>query len=439
MNTLHPDFLAFRSRLLAAAAVGLTYERRDTSGLAATLDQIADGFEKHKAATGARVAELEATVDQLQTKLARPGLTPPAGASNAFVPAAETRAKWTVDGKPAPVLHGAEEIRQHFAARAASGRGSAPAVGITELVRAVAGLAASPEARAVVSVGMAGDGGHLVPEMLMTTVLEAMVPESSVLTAGAGMLPLSADAGKSFTLAAVDGIPVPAFRAENGGVAESSPTFRAITMTPRSLSVYFKVSREWLMDAVGTDTVLTMVLAQAFAKRLDLVALRGSGVAPEPAGLLSAPGVAAVTNGAAGASLATTRYSNFFTAVRQILEQDSPMPTAAIMSPRSRVVLASQLDTTGQPLQVPPMLQSLRMLSTSQLPNNLTVGASTDCSEIFVGYFPRLLYAMREQMSIQRLSEAFATNGQVGLLAHMRLDVAVTYPKSFAVVSGVRP
>ena len=150
-------------------------------------------------------------------------------------------------------------------------------------------------------------------------------------------------------------------------------------------------------------------------------------------------GSIAVANGAAGASLGTTKFANFFTAVQQILEANGPMPTAAIMSPRSRVTLGALVDSTGQPLQRPEMLNPLRMLTTSQLPNNLTVGGSTDCSEIFLGDFTRMVYAMRERMSIQRLDEAFATSGQVGFLCHIRADVGVFYPKAFALVTGVRP
>jgi HK97 family phage major capsid protein len=154
---------------------------------------------------------------------------------------------------------------------------------------------------------------------------------------------------------------------------------------------------------------------------------------------LNTTNVLSVPNGTNGASLATTRYANFFSGVQQILENNGPMPTAAIMSPRSRVVLGGLLDTTNQPLQVPSMLSNLQMLTTSQVPNNLTVGTSTDCSEIYLGEFSRVVYAMREAVSIQPLREAFATSGQVAFLAHARVDIAVLYPRAFCVVSGVRP
>ena len=57
----------------------------------------------------------------------------------------------------------------------------------------------------------------------------------------------------------------------------------------------------------------------------------------------------------------------------------------------------------------------------------------------YLSDFSRVLFMMREQMSIQLLREAFATTGQIGFLCHVRADVAVTYPQALTVVKGVRP
>jgi hypothetical protein len=65
-----------------------------------------------------------------------------------------------------------------------------------------------------------------------------------------------------------------------------------------------------------------------------------------------------VTNGANGTSLAS--YANFFSAVQALLTADAPMPNAAIMAPRSLVKLGGLLDTTNQPLRVPPMLEQMK-------------------------------------------------------------------------------
>jgi HK97 family phage major capsid protein len=354
------------------------------------------------------------------------------------------QAGWRVDGKEVPVLRSERDIRRYYNGRTdgrsgsssiSSGLGDAT---LTDFVRGIAGMQTTDGIRAALSEGTNTAGGHLVPSVMMPGILEALVPASAVLSAGAGIIPTE-EGAKTYTQAAIDAIPTAAWRDENGDIAESEPTFRAVAGTPRSLAFFFKVSRELLADAANVEPALVLAISQAFAKALDLVALRGTGAAPQPRGILNTAGIGSVTNGAAGASLATTKYANFFSAVQALLEADAPMPTAAIMSPRSHLVLGQLVDTTGQPLQVSPMLADVKMLHTTQIPNNLTVGGSTDCSEIYVGDFSRMAILMRERLSIQRADQLFATKGQVGFICHVRADVLVQYAKAFAVVTGVRP
>ncbi len=306
---------------------------------------------------------------------------------------------------------------------------------IADYLRGIANLRSTPAVKNALSVGTDAAGGFAVPGVLMPGILGAMVPVSALLTAGAGIVPLE-EGAKTFTTAAIDTIPTAAWRAESGALATSDPAFRAVVATPRSLSFMFRVSRELLADAFGLTTALNQAIAQAFAKELDRVGLRGSGAAPEPRGILNTSGIQSVTNGAAGASLAG--YSNLFSAVQAIMQADAPMPNAAVMSPRSLVKLGGLVDTTGQPLNVPGMLQPIKLIATSQIPNNLTVGASTDCSEIYVGDFSKLFFAMRESVSIQLLNELYAGTGEIGFACHVRADMVLTYPAAFAVVTGVR-
>lgn len=306
---------------------------------------------------------------------------------------------------------------------------------MTDFMRGAARMRTSEAAQRALSVGVDSAGGYAVPTVLMPGILSALAPASSLMTAGATILPLPGT-GKSFSIAGIDALPTAAWRNENAAVAESEPTFREIVLTPRSLSFMVKISRELLADGLGVDAGLYQAIGQAMAKEIDRTGLRGSGTAPEPRGLLNISGVHSVTNGAAGASL--SGYANIFSAAQSILAADGAMPTAAIMSPRSLVKLGGLTDTTGQPLRVPAMLESVRLVSTSQIPNNLTVTTSNDCSEIYVGDFSQFVFGMREQVSVQVLEERYADYGQIAFVVHARLDVAVTNPKSFAIVTGVR-
>ncbi|MFY7940644.1 MAG: phage major capsid protein, partial [Burkholderiaceae bacterium] len=309
-------------------------------------------------------------------------------------------------------------------------------------LRGVAGMRAKNEL-SVKALGAGTDttGGYLLPSAVFGDVLQAMVAESVVMRAGAQTLLLDpeGDGAKSWTFAAIDTIPTAAWRNENANISESDPAFRAVTVVPRSIAFFFKVSRELLADASNLAPAVRLACAQAFAKEFDRVGLLGTGTAPQPRGIANTSGVLAVSNGANGASLASTKFANMFSAANLILDQDGPMPTAAIMSHRSRIGLGQLVATDGQPLQTPQMLSGVQQWSTSQLPNNITVGTSTDCSQMFVGDFMRMGYALREGVSIRAMEQTFATTGQIGFFCHARADVFVTYPKAFAVVSGIRP
>lgn len=338
-------------------------------------------------------------------------------------------------GGDVTMLRSAKDIRSHYSrVAAAAGSGNEP-IAIDEFLRGVAGMKSSRAVQNALSVGTDTAGGFMIPSVVMPNILEALVPASSLLTAGAAIIPLD-NGAKSFTTAAVDTIPTAAWRLEAGNVSESDATFRAVVAQPRSLAFMFKVSRELLADAPNMSAALTTAIAQAFAKELDRVGLRGSGVAPQPLGILGTAGIQSVSNGANGTVLGS--YGNFLSAAQSILQADAPMPMTAIMSPRSLIKLAALADTTGQPIEKPSMLENWQMIATSQIPNNLTVGTSTDCSEIYVGDFSKIHFMMREMMSIQLVNEMYSGTGQIGFVCHVRADVSVMYPKAFAVVTGVR-
>ena len=329
------------------------------------------------------------------------------------------------------VLRSAQDFRDHYATRSDFRSG----VTLTDFLRGAARMKTSSEATRALAIGTDASGGYALPSSVMPRILDALAPASSLLLAGAGILPLS-EGAKTFNFAAVDVLPVATWRAENGAVDESAPTFKNIAITPRSLSFMVKVSRELLADATNIEPALNAAIAQAFAIEIDRVGLLGTGTAPEPRGLKNTSGIQTVTNGVNGTVLAS--YANIFSGVEKILTVNGPMPTASIMAPRSLVKLGALADTTGQPLQLPGMLQNVKLLQTSQIPVNLTVGASTDCSEIFLGDFTKMFICMRESLNVQVLTETFADHGQIGFMCHARLDIAVQYPQAFCLVSGVR-
>jgi HK97 family phage major capsid protein len=388
----------------------------DVTGL---VQQINASFEDFKATQNERVGNLEAALDSANTRAAALEMNGPTPALTA--PHVGVKA-----------LRNYGEFKAHFSSKEGY---SADPVSLTDFMRGVAGMQSTAAVNAALSVGTNTAGGFSVPSQTMPQILSALTPVSSLLTAGAGIVPMESGA-KSATTAVVDTVPTASWRQERGAVAESDPAFRAVVATPQSLAFYFRVSRELLADGQGIEAALQEAIAQAFAKALDYAGLRGSGTAPEPLGIRNTAGVNIIPSGTNGGALAG--YGSFMTAIEALLNANAPMPTAAIMAPRSLVKLGGLVDTTGQPLRKPELLATLPLIATPQVPIALTTGTSSDTSEIYMGDFSKMYFLMRENLSIQLLRETFATTGELAFLCHVRADVVITHPKAFAVVTGVR-
>lgn len=393
--------------------------RAEVHEVPALIQQINASFSEFKDSQNERMTALEAAIDTTNTRAAAlemNGSAEPLAAPHVGVKALRTYG----------------EFKAHFASKEG---GSNDPVSLTDFMRGVAGMQSTAAVSAALSVGTNTAGGFSVPSQTMPQILSALTPVSSLLLAGAGIVPME-NGAKTVTTAIVDTVPTASWRQERGAVAESDPAFRGVVATPQSLAFYFRVSRELLADGQGIEAALQVAIAQAFAKALDYAGLRGSGMAPEPLGIKGTAGVHTITNGANGTALAG--YANFMSAAEMLLSANAPMPTAAIMAPRSLIKLAGLTDTTNQPLRKPELLANLPLFATPQIPINLTTGTSSDTSEIYLGDFSKMYFLMRENLSIQLLRESFATTGELAFLCHVRADVVITHPKAFAVVTGVR-
>lgn len=311
-------------------------------------------------------------------------------------------------------------------------------IDIADFFRGVANMKTTEAVRNSLSVGTDTAGGYTLPSVLLPGILSALVPASSLLNAGASVAMLQGE-GKSFRIAGIDNIPTAAWRSENGNIAESDATFRAIDVVPRSLAFRFKISRELLGDSqAGLEAALYLAIAGAFAKEMDRAGLRGTGTAPEIRGLKNIANINAVAFGGANGA-APTNYSCMVSAWKESTTNNAPAPTAAIMHPRDLATFANLADTTGQPLRLPPLLESMRFLQTSQIPTDLEVGSSDNCSEIYVGDFSQFVFFIREGVSVQVANELYAETGQIGFICHARVDVAAMYARAFTLITGIRP
>lgn len=300
--------------------------------------------------------------------------------------------------------------------------------GVTEggFLRAMVTGAKTDRERRALAEGSDSAGGYTVPTVLAARLIDRLRAKSVVFKAGAQTMPLTSD---HHVIARVASDPAPAWRMENAAIAESEPTFDAIQLVPRSLAVMVKVSRELLEDSVNLETALPEIMAAAMAVELDRVALLGTGTAPQPRGIASPSGLTA--SGFAGGDLDYAALVKARTALRSVNHDMGAM----ILHARDEGTIAGLTDSTGQPLNIPPALANIPMLTTTAIP--VDGGAGGDESMVLAGDFTKLLIGIRSAIRIEVSREVFAANHQYAFVAHLRADIAAEHNAAFTKLEGV--
>ena len=289
---------------------------------------------------------------------------------------------------------------------------------------------ADRELRAM-SEGVSASGGFLVPTILSSRIIDMVRNATRVIQAGATLVPME---NRTLDVAKWAGDPTAAWHSENAAIAPSDGTLGKVTLAAQSLASNVEVSWELLEDAPGVADQLAQAFASVFALKLDLGALYGSGVAPEPRGVKNTAGISTASMGANGAAI--TSYDTLVDAVGRLQDQNEEA-TGIIYAGRTARGLGKLKDSTGQPLRVPEILDGVSRFSTLQVPVINTQGTSSLASDIFTADWRQLLIGVRTQLRIMPLTDRYADLGQTGFVAWWRGDVAVARPKAFDVLTGV--
>lgn len=236
------------------------------------------------------------------------------------------------------------------------------------------------------------------------------------------------------------GSSAPAWRNEAAAIATGDLTVDSVTLTARSLAFRVTLSRELAADS-SPDALelISYDLAAQVALEIDRVVLRGTGTAPEPRGVRNTSGITTVTLGSGnGETVAVGKYAPLLVAQGAVRGLNFE-PNAWLANPRQQASLGALLAVAdGQYLKPPAALDDMRKLFTAQIPINLTVGTSNDCTEVYVAQWNQVLLGWREEPAMFQLAELSAGTGSLDLIIHARADVAVAQPAAMYVILGQR-
>ncbi len=305
-------------------------------------------------------------------------------------------------------------------------------VGLGQLLEGMLMGPRDASVRAALESGTDSAGGFSVPLEIAREFVDALRARSAFIQAGARTVVLDGDT----RIIRLEEDPTATWRAENAAIGDSNIVIGAIDFRPKSLSTLVKVPYELLQDSVNIAEILMRALTGAMSLELDRACLFGSGTGNEPRGLYNTAGINAISMGVNGA--APTSFDPLVDLLFELENSNAMAPTAAIWHPRTARDFRKLKDGDGQPLVAPEPIPMLPKLATTSVPVDLDQGTATDAaSPVLMGDFSQAMLGLREELTIIRLNETFANNGQVGFWARLRADTGFGHPASFAKLDGV--
>lgn len=287
----------------------------------------------------------------------------------------------------------------------------------------------------------------VVPTVLSGDVIDLMRNQAQVMRAGARIVPMNA---KTVEIGRLTSDPTAEFiGTENTAFNASDPVFDSVQLVAKTMDAVVVGSVEWFQDVENSDQLISSSLAKVMALKLDEMALYGGndgstygtqGVdysnAKYPVGILVNTATNASDNLLGNATngtplTAATPYAEFLDtiyALRVVNEE----PNAAIMNPYLAKCYAQMVASDYQPVRAPEDVANL-----SKLLSNQSVlygqGTGTNQSDLFVGDFSQLLIGVRADLRLRTLTERYAEQNSIAIVATMRMDLAIARDDAFAV------
>ena len=289
------------------------------------------------------------------------------------------------------------------------------------------------------SAGTGISGGLLIGQETSAAIIDLMRNKARCFQAGVQTLPMPTG---NLTLARLDSDVTPAWRGENQTIASSDATFGAVTMSAKSLAVNVKMSLELASFAGNASTAIMTSISEAMALAVDQAILAGSGIGPEPLGIIN-NSIMSHDCGSHLLSEAGYGWDPFGAALGQLRDvnlDESSDNISLLVSPSVATAQDRLVDSMGRSLVPPPYMDSVSRLVTNQIP---VAAGSPNTSWALMGKFDSAVVGLAQNIVLEMSREASDgvtsawSNGQIFLRAYAFMDVAVLRPKHFTRLTNI--
>ncbi|MDO9711974.1 phage major capsid protein [Paracraurococcus lichenis] len=267
-------------------------------------------------------------------------------------------------------------------------------------------------AKALSQSGGASVGGVLIPTSFSNDLIELLRARTAV--RASNPMSLSLDTG-NVTIPRLSGGSSATWQGEVADITASQQSFDTVTLSAKKLATVVPVSNDLLRRTpVGLDAVIRDDLVESLARKEDLGFLRGDGTSGSPVGIRNFAGL--TTTVAPGVTLA-----NVVTFLRKMVlsleNANSRMIRPVwVMHPQVKAFISTLRDGVGGFFQFKDELDAGKLygfpvLTTTQLPTNLTTAGGTAGTEIFLYDAADLILAQTLNIQVDVSSEASFYNG----------------------------
>lgn len=287
----------------------------------------------------------------------------------------------------------------------------------------------TPEMRNALEEGTDSEGGYLVPDEFEHTLVQKL-NDANVVRSRAHIITTSSGSHKIPVVASHGSA---AWIDEEGAYTESDEVFGQVQLDAHKVGTVIKVSEELLADsAFDLEGYISSEFVRRIGDKEEEAFLVGNGTS-KPTGILNATGGGEVGVTAAGtAAITADELIDLYYSLRAPYRRGAVW----IMNDATVKLIRKLKDSTGQYLWQPAVKDGEvntilgRPYFTSPFVPTAAAGAKT----IIFGDLSYYWIGDRQGISLKRLNELYAGNGQTGFLASARVDGKTVLPEAIKVL-----
>lgn len=235
------------------------------------------------------------------------------------------------------------------------------------------------------NTGVGSSGGFVVPPDFASKFIDLLYARTVIRKAGARTMPMP---NGTMTVPKLTGGSTAQWVGEGAAPSVSQPRYGQVVATARKLMALVPISNDMLRYAMpGFDAKVRDDLLMQVQLAEDSAFIRSAGTSFTPRGLKSFA-LAASTVASNATFTFTTVGTELASLINKLEEANLPMAKPTwLMRPRTKNYLMNLQSTIGTYIYRDEMMRGTLLawpfFVTTQIPNNLTVGPNSDCSEIY--------------------------------------------------------